>query len=201
MFMRFSVDRLVLAKEKKKLNGYIFGIIGFAIAAVVMAFTFFSDDVQSLMDEAEEYRRYANLFRGYDYYDEMISNASGLEFDYFFYLFMTFIPMVLLIVYICKYVKKKPIVRNYEKSYIEINGDTITGLAFYKANEEGYPFSVNVSELTHAFYFEKSPLNLKLATRSQSYSCLAIESASELTRQLKQRIAELNEANAEGGKH
>lgn len=66
--MRFSVDRLVLAKEKKKLNGYIFGIIGFAIVAVVMAFTFFSDDVQSLMDEAEEYRRYANLFRGYDYY-------------------------------------------------------------------------------------------------------------------------------------
>lgn len=131
----------------------------------------------------------------------MISNASGLEFAYFFYLFMTFIPMVLLIVYICKYVKKKPSVRNYEKSYIEINGDTITGLAFYKANEEGYPFSVNVSELTHALYFEKSPLNLKLATRSQSYSCLAIERASELTRQLKQRIAELKEADAEGGKH
>lgn len=199
--MRFSVDRIALSKEKKKLNEYIFGIIGFAIVAVVMAFTFFSDDVQSLMDEAEAYRRYADWFRGYDNYDKMIGNASRLEFAYFFYLFMTFVPMVLLIVYICKYVKKKPIVRNYEKSYIQINGDTITGLAFYKANEEAYPFSVNVSELTHAFYYEKSPLNLKLATRSHSYSCLAIERASELARQLKQRIAELKEADTEGGRH
>lgn len=196
--MKFSVDSHVLAKEKKKLSKWKFGIFGFAVATFATAINFFSDDVQALADEAEGYRRYANVFRGYDsYYNEMIGNADRLEFAYIIYLLMLVISTVMLIVSVYKYFKNRPLYNNYLQSYLEINGDTITGLAFHSAKEEGYPFSVNVSELTYVFYYSTSPLNLKFCTKSQSYTCLNIERASEIARKLKQRMTELKENSAE----
>lgn len=195
--MRFKVDSRVLEKEKKKMQKWKFSIIGFAVAGIATAIEFFSDEVQSLWERAERYSDHAksipSLYPYSDYKSQVQQEADQLQLAYLIYLAMFVVSVIMLIVSIRKYIKQKPLYNNYLASYIEIDGDTITGLAFHKANEEGYPFSVNVSELTYVYYFGTSPLNLKLCTKTQSYPCLNIERASELARILKQRMTELKE--------
>ena len=156
MTRRFSADQNVIAKWSRKRGAYI---------ARVVCLTIMFPILLALMQDKKFL---------YELAWKLDAKVSTIETVGYFAIFAIIVGLIVDVALLILSGKKLECLR---KSYIEISGTHINGMAFFSDIRPNAPFSVPISRVRAASGAMGEELNLTLTTLDYTYQCLAIQDA------------------------